>query len=477
MIWCHAPREDGPPTRAGFGGSCSRSQATRARRRLRSLGRPVLQFYVPPDLVRQARCARGGGGVSGARRHAIAGDQQRAIARWFLAVAQTHRDRDDGCGLRDPDWKSLPPDEAQQEFRARFNRWALLGTLADLLALSRVATDEKLLLDGLASVSSEEAKSIVVRALQGGALHNSSLFEQAPKTRPPSTETVEQMCRDFPRHAAGLYRGPLDVMGDQRVRPGFVGWHRDSSPVSWGPMRQLAELVLRAGAEQSHAVLSPLLALPEPAFGILCALMNRPDIARTPVWLTTLVPLAAGAFAAEKTQRWSVMRLALNTLGTSPAAWVNVVAMATEAWPRDEALRKLAQIASAEVLPVIREVLAGPLAAQPKGLAASRLRRLERTLTAADRPRVALKYKVQGSVGTDGGPVIAIPKEAVAAWEGANHPSKESQGRGEQSLRRVRPCDGLRPRVRRREGRATTGWRPNRHRARTPELRVGADEG
>jgi hypothetical protein len=178
-------------------------------------------------------------------------------------------------------------------------------------------------------------------------------------------------------------------------------------------------------------VLSPLLAPPEPAFGILNALINRRDIAQTPIWLTTLVPLAAGAFQAENSQRWSVEREALNTLGESTSAWVQVMTTTTEGWVWNEALQNLARMGRdperrAEVLGLVRQALDGPLAAQPKGVPATRLRRLAVTLETADAPPspVVLKYKVQGSVATDGGPVIAIPKEALAAWEGAEPPSK-----------------------------------------------------
>ena len=340
-----------------------------------------------------------------------------AIAAWLVAVARTHRDRDDGRGVRAPDWQSLPSEEAQQEFRARYNRWALLNSLADLLSMSRDPADEQLLLDGIPSMPSEEARAIVARALQGA--------------QPPLGKTVDQVCQNFPRYVDGLRGEPHDLMADQRRRPGIFGLTRDTNPACWGLMRQLAEVVLRAGPERSHAVLSPLLAPPEPAFGILNALINRRDIAQTPIWLTTLVPLAAGAFQAENSQRWSVEREALNTLGESTSAWVQVMTTTTEGWVWNEALQNLARMGRdperrAEVLGLVRQALDGPLAAQPKGVPATRLRRLAVTLETADAPPspVVLKYKVQGSVATDGGPVIAIPKEALAAWEGAEPPSK-----------------------------------------------------
>jgi len=340
-----------------------------------------------------------------------------AIAAWLVAVARTHRDRDDGRGVRPPDWQSLPREAAQQEFRARYDRWALLNSLADLLSMSRGAADEQLLLDGIPSMPSEEARAIVARALLGA--------------QPPLQETVDLVCQNFPGYVEGLRVAPHDLMADQRRRPGIFGLTRDTNPVCWGLMRPLAELVLRAGPERSHAVLSPLLAPPEPAFGILNALINRRDVAQTPIWLATLVPLAAGAFQAEKSQRWSVEREALNTLGDSPSAWVQVMTTTAEGWVWNEALQNLARMGRdperrPEVHALVRQALHGPLAAQPKGVPATRLRRLAVTLDTADAPPspAVLKYKVQGSVATDGGPVIAIPKEALAAWEGAEPPSK-----------------------------------------------------
>jgi len=340
-----------------------------------------------------------------------------AIAAWLVAVARTHRDRDDGCGVRAPDWQSLPPEEGQQELRARYNRWALLSSLADLLSMSRGPADEQLLLNGIQTIPSEEARAIVARALQGA--------------QPPLQETVDQVCQSFPHYVEGLQGGPQDLMGDQRRRPGIFGLVRDTNPVCWGLMRQLAEVVLRAGPLRSHAVLSPLLSPPEPAFGILNALINRPDVAQTPTWLATLVPLAAGAFHAQNSQRWSVEREALNTLGESPSAWVQVMTTTTEGWVWNEALQTLARMGRdpsrrAEVLCLVRQALEGPLAGQPKGVPATRLRRLALTLETADAPPspVVLEYKVQGSVATDGGPVIAIPKEALTAWEGTEPPSK-----------------------------------------------------